>query len=51
MVDYLNTALTVFAVLVAEPKLSFSPILTLGLTVVCIVAVFMAWRGERPGTD
>jgi hypothetical protein len=47
MLDFSNTALTVFAVLVAKPQIIFSPMVTVGLTVVCIIAVFMALRGER----
>ena len=47
MVDFLNTTLTVFAILVAEPKLPFSPMVMMGVTFACIVAVFIALRGER----
>jgi hypothetical protein len=47
MVHLLHASHPVFAFLVEKPQILFSPMVTAGLTVVCIVAVFAALSGER----
>jgi ribosomal protein L13 len=47
MFHLLNATHAVFALLVEKPQMLFSPMVTAGLTVVCIVAVFIALSGER----
>ena len=48
MFEFPNAALTVFAVLIANPKSMFSPLLTAAFAVICILAILFALRGERP---
>ena len=47
MFEFPNTALTVFAVLIANPQGMFSPLLTAAFAVICILAILFAVRGER----
>lgn len=47
MFHLLNASHPVFALLVEKPQILFSPTVTAGLTVVCIVAVLTALSGER----
>jgi hypothetical protein len=47
MLDFPNTALTVFAVVIAIAQSMFPPLVTAGLAVLGILALFIALRGER----
>jgi len=47
MFHLLNAPHPVFALLVEKPQILFSPMVTAGLTMVCLVAVLIALSGER----